>query len=301
MLLKGLKLESIYKLVTTRIKLLFGSLISIIKILFLSNFFSKLPEANGKNVLVLANGPSFKPTLSKNPKIFETWPCIVSNNFANSEYFFSIKPQYYVWLDAHMWTSKVKAVQDTYKTLLNVNWEMYLFVPRFSKSNKRIKTLTANKNIKLIYYNYVYYEGLRRLGHWLYKYNLCAPRARSVTIISLFIGMNMGFRKLILIGADHTWHENLQMSQDNILLTKYEHFFDDKKEVKYVPFYIDGIKENGLNKAKDFFWIMSKNFEGYENVADYMNYRDAKIYNGSPESFIDAFERIDITSLNTIN
>jgi hypothetical protein len=46
---------------------------------------------------------------------------------------------------------------------------------------------------------------------------------------------------------------------------------------------------------------MSKNFEGYENVADYMNYRDAKIYNGSPESFIDAFERIDITSLNTIN
>ena len=294
-------MESIYKSLTVRIKLIFESLVSIVKTIFLANYFSKLPKANSKNVLVLANGPSFKPAFEKMPKIFETWPCIVSNNFANSKYFFTIKPQYYVWLDAHMWTSKVKAVEDTYRTLLKVNWEMYLFVPNFSKSNERIKTLTTNKNIKVVHYNYIYYKGLRSLGNWLYKNNLCAPRARSVTIISLFLGINMGFRKLILLGADHTWHENLHMSQDNVLHTRVEHFFDNKKEVKYVPFYKGSLPENGLNKAKDIFWIISKNFEGYENVADYMSYRNVKIYNGSPESFIDAFDRIDISSLSPVD
>ena len=128
--------------------------------------------------------------------------------------------------------------------------------------------------------------------------HLCTPRAWNVTIISLFLAINMGFKKIILVGADHTWHENLQMSYDNVLHTKVEHFFEDKKEVKYVPFYKGGLPENGLNKAKDFFWIWSKTFEGYEHVADYMEYRKTKIYNGSPDSFIDAFERLDISTLN---
>lgn len=295
-------MEKLYKYISAYLQDLVYTLVSLLKITLFSSKNSKLPKNTRTRVIVLANGPSFNKIYKSEKQLFLDNECIVSNTFPLSDHFLEIKPKYLVWIDQHMWKSQNKAVVDTHMILKNnVTWEMNLLVPRFSKKNNdRIQDIqNTNSNIKITYYNYYYYKGFTSIGHYLYKSNLSFPRAWNVTIASLFLSINLGFETIYLIGADHTWHENLHMDQNNILHTKVEHFFEDKKEVKYMPFYRGGIEENGTNSAKDFFWIWSKTFEGYESVKKYADYRNVRIFNSSPESFIDAFPRKKITNINT--
>ena len=133
----------------------------------LSKFGTNLPKSASKEALVIANGPSFKKAINENPDLFKVWPSIVTNTFALSDHFNDMKPKYYVWLDAHMWNSKAKSVEDTHDKLMQVDWEMYLLVPNFSKKSPRIQVLKSNKNLKIVNYNYVYYKGFKSFGHLL--------------------------------------------------------------------------------------------------------------------------------------
>ena len=267
--------------------------------MFKSDFSVTLPKASSDKLIVIANGPSLLKAFEKSPELFKTYPCIATNMFAIGKEFDLIKPLYYVWLDAYMWTSKSDNVIKVQQTLQrDVDWKMHLFVPQFSKGNAIIREIVkSNKNISLVYYNYTYFAGFPSIGHLLYKLNLSAPRAWNVTIMSLFLGINMKFKQLYLVGADHTWHEHLYMNNENVLHTKVEHFYDDQKSIEYVPFYKNGDSTMGTNTAKDFFWIWSKTFEGYEQVSAYAVNRNTYIFNASKESFIDAFKRRDLSEI----
>ncbi len=277
---------------------LFFSIVSVLKIGAISKFNIRLPKAGTADgpLLVIANGPSLKVELENHLDIFKNADCIVSNNFAVSEYFLQIKPAYYVWLDAYMWTSGNEVAKQTI-ALLNhqVDWPLQLMVP--AKALKKVEALFAERTsqVQLVAYNYTFFRGFDGLGYWLYGKNLCNPQALTVTVMSLFVGINMGFRKLILVGADQRWHENVVMTEQNILQTRVEHFYEDGTKVEYVPFYKGSIKEAGTNTAVDFFRIQLKTFEGYERLAGYAAYKGVKVVNASAHSFVDAFEKKPLT------
>jgi hypothetical protein len=270
-----------------------NSVLSVIKILVLSKSGIRLPAATSGKCIVLANGPSLKKSLELNPAAFHSHPLICVNTFSMTDEYSRLKPAYYVMLDPFFWEQKNATTEKTFKDLLEkTSWPLYLFVPQTAIKQKVLLDLAkANTNIRLCVFNYTVFKGFPSIAHWMYKKNLAMPQSLNVTISALFLAVNMDYKEIFLVGADHTWHENLHMSEDNILHTKVTHFYENDVEIVYQPFHKGSDKNNPTHKAHEFFDIWSRTFLGYQQVQSYAAYRNCKIYNASEVSFIDAFTR----------
>lgn len=270
-----------------------NTILSVLKILVQSKFNVKLPSATDDICVVLGNGPSLKQSLEEYKYFLDKHPVICVNSFSVADEFTQLKPSYYVMLDPFFWEGNTEIVLKTFNYLeAKTTWPLYLFVPQYAK-NKIVFTelQKKNNNIKVVAFNYTVFKGFPGIAHRLYKKNLAMPQCLNVTVSALFIGLNMGYKEVFLFGADHTWHENLHMSDENVLYTKVPHFFDNETSLKYVPFYKSGNPLMGTQKAHEFFDIWSRTFYAYTQLSNYAMYLGQKIYNASGVSFIDAFER----------
>lgn len=288
-----MSLENVYKSLAGLITQSINTFVSVLKILVQSGFGIQLPLAQSESCIVLANGPSLKLSLEQHPEFFKQHPLICVNTFALTPEFTSLKPAYYVILDPFFWEKENEAINETFKNLEEkTNWDLHLLIPNHAKNQKAFTRLRKNPHIKITPYNYTVFKGFAGWAHWFYKKNLAMPQSFNVTIAALFMGINMGYKKIYLTGADHTWHENLHMSEDNILHTKVAHFYENEVQVSYKPYFKGSDPQRGTQKAHEFFDIWSRTFKGYWNLKAYADYRRCTIYNASAISFIDAFERI---------
>ena len=273
-----------------------NSVLSTFKILVQSRFGIKVPKAIGEKCFVIANGPSLKHTIANHADLLKKNPLICVNTFAVTDEFIKLKPMYYVMLDPFMWEIKNETNLKTFKNLEEqTSWTLYLLIPKHAINQTVCLDLQRkNKNIILTPFNYTVFKGFPKIAHWFYQKNLAMPQSLNVTITALFLGINMGYKKVHLIGADHTWHEHLHMSENNLLHTKVPHFYENEMEIKYVPFYKSGKPELGTQKAHEFFDIWSRTFYGYMLINDYANTQNCTVFNSSEVSFIDAFKRFPL-------
>jgi hypothetical protein len=289
-------LEKTYKNFVLFINQIVNTALSILKVVVQSKFGKKLPQAKSLKCIVLANGPSLNQSIEKNLTHFIETPLICVNTFAVTDLFVKLKPTYYIMLDPFFWEKKNETVIDTFKSLeLKTIWQLYLFIPQHAVNEEVFINLkNKNKNIHIVTFNYTVFKGFPIISHWFYRNNLAMPQSLNVTIAALFIGINLGFKEIKLVGADHTWHKNLYMSNENILHNKVTHFYENDSEVKYVPFYKGGHIEKGTQKAHEFFDIWSRTFYAYVLINNYAISRNCNIYNASEISFIDAFKRCSL-------
>lgn len=286
-------LQNNYKRITGYIISCVNTLVSFFKIAVQSKYSIALPKADAARCIVLATGPSLKTSFQNYPEQFKTTPLICVNSFAVSEEYVLFKPAYYVILDPFFWQQQSEVTQKTFTALKQLTtWKLHLFVPQYAFNASVFKDLAAtNANIQITPFNYTVFKGLEGVAHWVYAKNLAMPQSMNVVSPALFLGINMGFKEVCLVGADHTWHENLYMSEDNVLHNKVAHFYENEVEVKYVPFYKGSVPERGTRKAHDFFDIWSRTFYSYILIERYAKSRQCTIYNASEQSFIDAFKR----------
>ena len=270
-----------------------NTIISILKIAVQSRYRVQLPQTGMNKCIVLATGPSLKTSFQKKWELFKTTPLICVNSFAVSTEFEELKPMYYVIIDPFFWEGDNDVTKNTFESLvLKTTWKLRLFVPQYAfNKNVFVELNKKNPNIELLRYNYTVFKGFPKVAHWFYEKNMAMPQCLSVMGPALFLGVNIGFKEVFLVGADHLWHENVYMSEENILHSKVPHFYENGMEVKYVPFYKSGKPELGTQKAHEFFDIWSRTFYSYILINDYALSKNVKIYNSSDVSFIDAFER----------
>lgn len=273
-----------------------NTVISVLKVLVQSRFSVSVPKIHGDKCFVLATGPSLKASFEKKRELFTNTPLICVNSFAIASEFQEFKPMFYVIIDPFFWEGDTDVIRKTFDSLrTKTAWKLYLFVPQYaSKKNVFVELSKKNSNIELRPYNYTVFKGFKTIAHWFYKKNWAMPQSLSVIGPALFLGVNMGFKEVFLVGADHLWHENVHMSEDNILHSKVPHFYENGVEVKYVPFYKGGMPEKGTQKAHEFFDIWSRTFYSYILINEYAKSRSQKIYNASEVSFVDAFERMKL-------
>lgn len=288
--------EKTYKGITGFVNQAVNTSLSVLKILFQSKFGTRMPAAKGDAVVVLANGPSLKTSLEQHPDFFKKHPLMVVNTFSITAAYTQLQPEYYVILDPFFWKGKTEVILNTIRCLEEkTSWEMTLFVPQHALKTPIFTALQQkNPNIRIQQFNYTVYKGFQSTGHWFYRKNLAMPQSHNVSIASLFLAVNMGYKEVFLVGADHTWHENLHVNEQNILCTKDIHFYDEKPVTTYKPFLKEG-RPNETQKTYEFFWIWSRTFLGYWQVNDYAVYHHCRIRNASEVSFIDAFERYKIS------
>lgn len=287
--------EKTYKGITGFVNNAVNTCLSVMKILFQSKFGTNMPKATENACVVLANGPSLKTSLQEHPDFFRKHPLVVVNTFSITATYTELKPEYYVILDPFFWKGSTEVIKNTIRALEEkTTWDMVLLVPQHALKTSIFTDLQKkNPRIKVHRFNYTVYKGFESVGHWFYRKNLAMPQSHNVSIASLFLSVNMGFKEVFLVGADHTWHENLHVNQENILCTKDIHFYDNAPVTTYKPFLKEG-RPNETQKTYEFFWIWSRTFLGYFQVDAYAKYHHCKIWNASAVSFIDAFERYKI-------
>jgi hypothetical protein len=271
------------------------SFLSLGKIILRSKTGVKIPAADSKSIAVLGNGPSLKESLIKHPDFLKKHELLCVNSFSITDEYSALKPRYYVMLDPGLWLGDHETGKKTFEAIKNkTNWKITLFIPGTASSVSLFSELSkANKNVTIIFFNYTVYKGFTNLGYWLFRKNLAMPQSQNVLVASLFLSVNMGYKDVYLFGADHTWHENLHVNEENILCFRDTHFYESEQKVIYKPFYKGAHLQETFTIA-EIFATWGKVFAGYYKLEAYAKHRNCTIYNASEVSFIDAFKRIKL-------
>ena len=81
-----------------------------------------------------------------------------------------------------------------------VTWEMVFFVPYlYRKDVDVVRVLKNNPSVKITFFNYTIAKGYDFFTYYLYKKKLASPQFYNVLGISIFLGINMGYKNVWLL------------------------------------------------------------------------------------------------------
>lgn len=269
--------------------------VSLLKVITLSRRAPRLPKANRDRCIVLGNGPGLRKAIDTHPNYFKQASLIAVNGFALSDDFALLQPRYYVLLDPGVWKANLAWVDNMVAAIADkTTWELHVMIPRAAKGSKQVAMLLANANIRVHFLNYVVYKGWNSVGYFLWKKNMAMPQCQNVLVAAIFLSINIGYKQIELAGADHNWHESLAVNEQNVVCLKQVHFYDQREEVSYKPFYKTAATQETF-RMDEAFHAWARVFHGYWNMKAYASHRGTTIYNISDPSYVDAFERKKIS------
>jgi hypothetical protein len=287
----------IYTKLIPWIKLCFSTLNHGITVLLFSKFNPTVKKAKlifVEKCYILGNGPSLKDDLKDHLEFLAKNKLIVMNDMSKSEYFDMLKPEYYVFADPCYWDRNVYnefaiAANNVLVLIRNkTTWPMSLIVPYAAFKDVNFKNFfKTNKNINLLFYNLIAFNGFEFLNRFIYRNSLGMPTPQNVLIPCLTIAINLNFKEINLLGVDHSWTQNLFTNSKNEVCMKDEHFYDNQ-DAKTTPIR----KVYGeIYKMHQILMDFSLMFQGYHIIKKYADSRNVKLINRTRNSFIDAFER----------
>ena len=239
----------------------------------------------------MGNGPSLREAMEQDRDVLMSYPRLAVNLSALTPDFRDLRPDYYILADiAFFLKEKTGKVPQLWEALRSVDWQMTLFLPATARKMPEVKSLPGNITLK--FYNLTPAEGFRCVMHPLYDSGLAMPRPRNVLIPSIISSMREGFRKIVLIGADHNWSKTLWVTERNRVVSVQPHFYkDDDAELRRAE---EIFKNVHIHDVYENYAIA---FRSYFNVKAYADRRGVEILNATPGSFIDAFPRIRLADL----
>ncbi|MDE7427580.1 MAG: hypothetical protein K2M79_07260 [Muribaculaceae bacterium] len=268
---------------------LWPSVKSLGKILFQSRKCVFTARAEAEKIIIMGNGPSLRRFIVNNAEMLASIPSMAVNFAANAPEFISLRPEYYLMADPHFFTGADDPnVKRLYERLVEIDWPLTVFVPvkYYSVTRERLR---ANTLITVNSFNFVGIEGWDWLKDMAYRSGTGMPRPRNVLIPSIMTAVRMGFKEIILVGADHSWTQTLSVDEANRVVSVQPHFYkDNNAEKERVSSVYSNIKLHELLLS---FHIA---FKSYWEVRRYADKIGIQIKNATPGSFIDAFERAQL-------
>jgi len=283
-----------------------NSIITVLRIVLLSNFFTKKISRNTQNkeAVILGNGPSLNAFLENDLRLLQGRAVFAVNYFARTEEYATIKPTYYVICSPEYFLAERKEEfaqdrKETFKAIAQrTSWNMQLIVPALAKKNSIWKSeIEKNSNISIRYINTTPIEGFKSIVHFFFSRNLGMPRPHNVLIPSIFIAINLAYQKVYLTGTDHSWLKEIVVDEDNEVLLSQKHFYDkqtltekiEKNKPTAKPMF-KGIstEKRKLHEVLEKFYI---SFRSYWTLKNYADSRKVTVLNLTKESYIDAFEK----------
>lgn len=278
-------LESVYQ-----------ALVSLLRVLFRFRFRSDLNAslAEGRELVILANGPSLRTDLDSNPGFFAGKQLMCVNQFVLSPEYERLKPQFYILLDRGFFAAttlpRVAEVRVKVREAMirKTTWPVTLCCPAEGRGSRfHLDLVASGIPVKFVFFNSTVADGLRPVRHWLYRRQLGMPPPQNVLIGALMAGLACGFSRIIILGADHSWHLGLEIGTDGKLVSA-EHHFYDQHPWKVAVEHPETMKRATIH---DYFFILYRTFRSYHLIGEYARSRGARIINASAVTYIDAFER----------
>lgn len=241
-------------------------------------------ESSGP-LVIMGNGPSLRDVIDNNFPILESCDTLAVNFAANTPEFFKIKPRHYVLADPHFFLGKDENVISLWNNIAAIDWRMTLHIPVRMKPSLP-QNVCGNGFIDLRSFNLTPGEGYGPVCRWLFRKGLAMPRPRNVLIPALMEAIRYGYKEIYLVGADHTWPHTLYVDDRNRVVTVQPHFYKEN------PAELDRIAEvySGV-KLHDVLHSMVVAFRSYHEIERYARKLGVRIFNSTPGSLIDAFER----------
>lgn len=258
---------------------------SVGKILLKSHKCRLKTTSGGKPIIILGNGPSLIETIGTNLSQLKQSDTMAVNFAANAPEFQAIKPTYYILADPHFFDSPndPNVIRLT-ENLSKATWEMTLLLP-FEAKNKALNVFSSVSS-KIEYYNAIGAEGFKWLTDAAYRNKRAMPRPRNVMIPAIMTAIAMGYKKIYLVGADHSWTRTLSVDDNNNVISIQPHFYNDD-ETELARIKKDYLKYP-LHTILDSLRLA---FRSYHSIQDFATRHGITIYNSTPDSFIDAFPR----------
>jgi len=281
------------------------TIISIFRAVIKYNPKAKVTSNHKDNteICILGNGPSLIDNMKNDTNSILDRHSMCVNDFAESEYFDVIRPRYYLLLDPDYWRkeSLKELIEHRERIFENINlkteWKLILLLPIIARNVLNWSIIFGrNQHIEIVYFNNTPLTGHKFVIHELYKYNLGMPPAQNVLVAGIFVAINMGYNKIYIFGADHSWHEDIVINNQNVVCYKNKHFYD-KNDVPLVPWQ-KGDNSGATWKMHEILMALAKMFEGYQTLEEYSKYKKTKIYNASKKTSIDAFDRYDVKEVS---
>lgn len=268
-----------------------ASAASLAKIALMSGRPTKRSESRDDTIIIMGNGPSLRTAMEEHRDVLMAHPRLAVNLSALTPDFLELRPQYYILADiAFFLKDKTGKVPQLWEALRAVTWDMTLFLPTSARKMEEVKQLPANVTVK--YYNLTPAEGFRSLMYPIYKSGMAMPRPRNVLIPSIMSAMREGFKRIVLIGADHNWSKTLWVTDRNRVVSVQPHFYkDDDAELRRAE---EIFKNVHIHEVYENYAIA---FRSYFEVKWYAEREGVEILNATPGSFIDAFPRISLAEI----
>ena len=277
------------------LKDLFLTLGTVSKILLLSGK-TKLEDVHPDKdeVVILGNGPSLTAMLNEHPEFLEGKDLVCVNHFPSSDLYTRIKPKYLISSAVDLYREDIEErfLEQSDRLFRDLNdrtsWPLIFFFPFEARKYKGWQNLIkGNKYIRVCYYNKTPIEGFRwaRMLFFNLKYGMARPHNVMVPCMSLMIWL--GYKKVYLWGADHSWLKEISVDENNNALINQKHFYDENESR---PQKLDwGGK--GSRKLHEILYKFMTAFKSYFDVEEYARANGVRIINCTKGSFIDAFER----------
>lgn len=274
--------------------------------------------------VVMGNGPSLATDLKVQYDEIARCTKVCVNNFARSEYFEQLRPEYYVLADGNYFSPKVRRIladiatgrtstysrrtieyysyvkeisDSTLDNLLNkTSWPLSLFLPLQGMLDADLRWLESkNPNIRIVPYSMTPLSvGPSWLRHVLYQGSLGMPRAETVLVPAIFLALQLGHHPVYVLGADHSWHENFVVGADNVVSMKDPHFYDaDDANPRTVPVVKDYLTGETW-KLSEQWRSMAHAFESHQALDAYARSLGVRVYNSCSRSFLDTYERAKV-------
>ncbi len=237
-------------------------------------------------LVIMANGPSLRQAIDTSLQKLQAATTMAVNFAANAPDFKLLQPDFYVLADPHFFSSSPDANLTALRSnLAAVDWPMTLFVP-VSQAKNLPKELTANDFITINTYNLVGIEGWNWFKRMAYSHGWGMPRPRNVLVPAIACGILAGFRKIYILGADHSWIKNLEVDEQNRVISVQPHFY---KESAAEQRRVDAVYADvRLHQVVESFAVALKSYHALQHWAESQG---VEIFNSTPGSFIDAFPR----------
>ena len=254
---------------------------SLCKMLLSSRPASLRPRPqDGREIYILGNGPSLKTALQEQQVRLAASDCLAVNFFANSPAFSEIKPRYYILIDPHFFTPGNANGDSLWRNLAEADWDITLIIP---VGKKPLKT-SSRMTVKTI--NAIGLEGYQWFTNMAYTRRWGMPRPRNVLIAAIMAAAWAGYKRLVILGADHSWTATLSVADDNTVLSVQPHFYKEaaSEQARQAQVY----KDIRLHTILESFAIA---FRAYHDIQRWAQHSGVQIVNATPGSFIDAFQR----------
>lgn len=285
----------------------FQSKISFLRMLLQSNFrgILKKPQSFAKPCLILGNGPSLNDTFAQNStETFASFDLMAVNAAATSPTFEIYKPKLYIlnaltyfYEDGQLSEFYIQSKHELFNALATkTTWEMKLLVPFCAKKSSDFRYLISkNTHLHPLYFNQTPVEGLPLLSHFCYEKGWGMPRPHNVLIPGIMTAIGLGYRTLVIAGADHSWLADLTVNEKNEAMLRHVHFYATEGTS---PMKV----EDRIERPRRLHEIIQKfylSFKGYWDIQRYAKSKGVNIYNASSVSMIDAFERKNLEEILT--